>query len=338
MMRAVVLFSSLFLAVFVRAQKGDNTYEFLNLPNSARIGALGGANISLNDGDVNIAYNNPALLSDTMDNTVSVNYINYFSDINFGYSSYVKDFKDVGTFGVGIQFINYGEFDYADNTGYFDGSTFGAKEYAIAFSYGRNIYKNVSVGANLKQIISTFERYQSYGIVGDLGVHYYSPNVGFSSGLVFRNMGSQLTTYTDNNYESMPFEIMLGMSQRLLHAPFRFSLTARNLQNFDLTYKVPGQDSDGFGQEVKDPGFGNKVLRHMVFGMEFLPFKNFYIAVGYNAMRRFELAIDDRKSTVGWSWGFGVKVYKFNISYGSARYHLSATSNHFSISTNLSAF
>lgn len=339
MMRAVVLLATWITVFHVVAQKGNNTYEFLNLPNSARVGALGGANISLNDADLNIAYNNPALLSDTMDNQVAVNYINYFSDINFGYSSFVKDFDKVGTFGIGIQFIDYGEFKYADNSGFFDGSTFGAKEYAISLSYGRNIYKNISVGGNLKQIISVFEKYQSYGIVTDVGVHYHSPAAGFSGGLVFRNMGTQLTTYTDNNYEKMPFEIMLGVSQRLLHAPFRFSVTARNLQDFDLTYIVPGSETtDGFGQEAKEPGFGNKVLRHMVIGVEFLPFKNFYVAAGYNAMRRFELAVEDRKSTVGWSWGFGVKIYKFKVSYGSARYHLSATSNHFSISTNLSAF
>ncbi len=338
MTRVFLLFFAICFTLFVKAQKGDNTYEFLNLPNSARVGALGGTNISINDGDINIAYNNPALLSDTMDNHVAVNYINYFSDINFGYASYVKSFEGIGVFGIGVQNINYGDFRYADETGYFDGSTFGAKEYAIALSYGRNVWKNIDVGANLKQVISVFEQYQSYGIVLDLGLHYYSPEVGFSGSFVMRNMGSQLTTYTDNNYEHMPFEMMLGVSQRLLHAPFRFSVTARHLQQWDLSYKLDSETTTTTDEEDNSISFGNNLLRHMVVGVEFLPFKNFYLATGFNPMRRYELANNNNKSTVGWSWGFGVKIYKFHISYGSARYHLAATSNHFSITTNLSAF
>lgn len=339
MARAVLLSFSFLCSYILFAQKGNNTYEFLNLPNSARIGALGGANISIHDDDLNIAYTNPALLTDTMNNSLALNYINYFSDINFGYVAYARSYENIGTFSVGVQNINYGEFNYYDDIGNTDGSTFGAKEYAIALSYGRALNKHFSVGINLKQVISVFERYQSYGIVGDIGLNYYSAKAGFSGSFVLRNMGSQITTYTDNNYERMPFEVMFGVSQKLQHAPFRFSVTGRHLQDFDLTYVLPKESTGSLDDTApKTPNFANKMLRHAVIGVEFLPFKNFYLAAGYNPMRRYELAISDRKSTVGWSWGFGIKVYKFNVSYGSARYHLSATSNHFSITTNLSAF
>ncbi len=338
MTRAFTLLLILFITTLMWAQKGENTYEFLNLPNSARVGALGGVNISLNDADINIAYNNPALLSDTLDNHLAVNYINYMLDINFGYASFAKSFDNIGTFGIGVQYIDYGEFDYADETGYFSGATFGAQETALAIQYGRPLYKNLSVGANLKQIFSNFESYTSYGIVADVGLNYALPKSGFSSGLVFRNMGSQLTTYTDNNYEGMPFEVQLGVSQKLLHAPLRFSLTARHLQDWDLTYTLDDDDSSTDDDDEDKPNFGEKAMRHMVVGVEFLPFKNFYVAAGYNAMRRYELAVTDNKGMVGFSWGFGVKIYKFHISYGSARYHLSGTSNHFSITTNLGAF
>ncbi len=339
MIRALLLLITIFSLTNLYAQKGENTYEFLNLPNSARVGALGGANISLDDNDINIAYNNPALLDSLMDNHIAVNYINYMGDINFGYASYVKNFEHVGTFGLGVQYINYGEFDYADETGVFSGATFGAQETALNIQYGRPLYKNWHIGMNLKQIFSNHEQYNSYGIVADAGLQYALPNAGFSGGLVFRNMGTQITTYTDNNFEEMPFEVMLGVSQKLLHAPLRFSVTARHLQQWDLTYSTDTESSDSSTDtESDEPNFGDKLLRHMVVGVEFLPFKNFYVAAGYNAMRRYELAVSDNKSTVGWSWGFGVKVYKFQISYGSARYHLAGTSNHFSITTNLSAF
>lgn len=69
---------------------GNNTYEFLNLPISARITALGGNNISTKDNDLNLALINPALLTDTMNNNIALNYTGYFSDIKYGYVTYAK--------------------------------------------------------------------------------------------------------------------------------------------------------------------------------------------------------------------------------------------------------
>ena len=67
---------------------GNNTWEFLNLTNSARIASLGGKNISLRDGDLNMVFHNPALLDSTMDNHLAINYVNYFTDINIGYAAW----------------------------------------------------------------------------------------------------------------------------------------------------------------------------------------------------------------------------------------------------------
>jgi hypothetical protein len=50
------------------------------------------------------------------------------------------------------------------------------------------------------------------------------------------------------------------------------------------------------------------------------------------------LKIDERASTVGFSWGFGVNVNRFRLGFGQARYHLAGSSAHFSVSTDLSSF
>jgi hypothetical protein len=81
--------------------------------------------------------------------------------------------------------------------------------------------------------------------------------------------------------------------------------------------------------------FSDKMLRHMVFGIEFLPTENFVFGLGYNYRRRQEMKVDTRLSTVGLSWGIGVKVSHFNFHYGRANYHLAGAPNHFSVSTNL---
>jgi len=51
--------------------------------------------------------------------------------------------------------------------------------------------------------------------------------------------------------------------------------------------------------------------------------------------RRQELKIDTKPGMVGFSWGIGVKISKFKISYGHPSYHLAGGGNYFSFSMNL---
>ena len=73
----------------------------------------------------------------------------------------------------------------------------------------------------------------------------------------------------------------------------------------------------------------------MVLGIELLPSPNFTIRAGYNHQIRQELKLDSKMSTVGFSWGFGVRISRFQFSYGSARYHLAGSSNLISVAINL---
>ena len=76
----------------------------------------------------------------------------------------------------------------------------------------------------------------------------------------------------------------------------------------------------------------------MNLGTEAIFSDNFQVRVGYNHQKRKELGIEDRMSTVGFSWGFGVKVSKFLINYGNAKYHLAGSSHQFGISLDLNEF
>lgn len=323
------------LSLSVSAQKGENTYQFLQLPNSARSTGLGGTNISLDDIDLSLTYHNPALLSDTLDGTISLNYSNYLLDINYGYSAFAKDFGKYGTFGAGIFFVDYGDWQETDIYGNTIGS-FSVKEFALNLTWGYQVADRLRVGANFKPIYSVMESYKSFGLAFDIGAQYSSKSDLFKAGFVMKNMGFQVTTYTHNNQEALPFEIALGVSQKLAHAPFRLSVTYRNLQQFDIGYEV--EDNSSITDEMVSPDFGELFARHLVFGLEFIPSDNFYIMGGYNMQRRAELKNEQNPGIVGFSWGTGIKISKFNISYSSARYHLSGRTNFFSVSTNLNRF
>ncbi len=314
---------------------GENTYDFLNLTNSARMAALGGNQIALNDStDLNVSYNNPSLLHESMRNMLVMNYVDYFAGVNYGYAAYSFGTPLPGNFAVGMHYINYGKFIEALPNGEKTGATFNAAEYALniiwSYEYGRLKY-----GVNLKPILSSFESYQSVGFAADLGVSLVSKSGFAVTSLVARNIGTQITTYYDGaDRESIPFDLQFGFSQRLQHAPIRFAATLQHLQKWDLAQPV--EDNTGTTTTYKEDNFTKKFMRHAVLGVELLPSPNFTIRAGYNYQIRQEMRLEEKMSTVGFSWGFGFRISRFHINYGSARYHLAGASNLISVAINLS--
>ena len=312
---------------------GDNVYEFLNLTYSSLVSSLGGTNVSMRSGDLNLAYQNPALLNREMDKSLSLNYINYFAGINYGMTMYSRSVQGAGNFAGGLTYLNYGSFREADESGNISG-TFTAAEYAFSLIYSREIDSLFSVGINFKPILSTLEKYTSFGIAMDIGAEYHSRNNLFSAGIVIKNAGLQITSYAGESREKLPFEIQAGASQKLAHAPFRFSVTIRHIEKFDLTYNYIPTNSTASGTGNKTTGtsdFFENAMRHVIIGAEIIPHKNFYLSAGYNYQRRKELQIDTKVSTVGFSWGFGLNTSFMSIGFGRATFHLAGASNNVSI-------
>ncbi len=310
---------------------GDHIYDFLNLGSSARVEAMGGYHVALSDVSADYVFYNPAGLTAELDNNIAINYVHYVADINFGYAGFVKHIQNIGTFSAGMHYVNYGEFAGADADGKKEAS-FRAADYALLLSYSRKIDRNFTVGVTLKPIYSALEKYHSFGLAADIAVIYDSSNQLFRASLIARNVGLQITPYYGSHRERLPNELLAGVSYRLEHAPLRFALTYRHLQKFDTYFDTKSK------QPEQKESFSDKALNHLTAGIEFMPSKNISLRVGYNFQRRNELSIQQKKSTVGLSWGFGFKVNRFRISYASAKYHLAGASNVFSITTSLNQF
>jgi opacity protein-like surface antigen len=343
----------LILSIESHAQFGGNsTYDFLNLASSARVNALGGTQVGIIDSsELALSFYNPATLMPAAHNQLSLNYINFVSDINIGYISYSRSVKKIGTFAAGIQYVNYGKFEEALENSTLTGKTFGAADYALNLIYSRNIGCNVTAGINLKPIYSAYESYNSFGIAADLGVSFIDSIGLFSVGFVIKNIGSQITSYqklTTGTREPLPFDIQLGFSQKLAYAPFRFSATFNQLHNWKLTDKSTW-DYDHKKENENLAGKSDDALtqfmRHLILGVEFIPSKNFSLGIGYNYQRKRELSVSNVSDEIGildnasgLSGGINVKISKFMFSYSIARYHLSGTSNTLSVNLNLSEF
>lgn len=339
---AIVFLILLGIQPITLAQIGGNaTYKFLSLPASPRIAAMGGDFLTIKDSDINLALANPSLITPGMNNNLSLNFVDYFADINYGTVSYGRNFEKFGTFVGSVQYIDYGKFTYANEAGETSGY-FRAGETALIVGWGRQLDSAFSIGANFKSVFSSLESYSSFGLAVDVAGSYQSQG-GMVISLLARNIGTQLVAYENGSREALPFDLQLGFSKRLQHMPFRYSILLTHLHKWDLTYDDPTKvKTDPFtGEEIKDDKFMeilDKAMRHVVFGAEFLPTKNFSVRLGYDYRRRQELKVDSRVSTIGLSWGFGIRISKFQFNYARKAYHLVGSPNFISVSTNLSEF
>lgn len=332
-----VIFPALFILAFFQgfAQTGgNNAYKFLTLTNSARIAALGSNFLAIDDNDITLTQANPSLINATMHNSLSLGFVDYYSDINYGFAIYGRNFAKAGSFVGSMQYISYGDFNQTDEQGEQLG-TFNAGEYAFNIGWGRSLDSVFRIGANAKVILSNLESYNSVGVAVDVAGSYV-PDDKTCVSLLFRNIGRQITTYSSNGVEPLPFEIQLGFSRRLEHLPFRFSALLTHLEKWDLTYDLPESQSSGETTTRTGIGdFADKAFRHVVIGGEFMPAKFLSLRLGYNYQRRQEMTISSRSGMVGFSWGVGLKVSKFGINYSRSRYHLAGSPNFITITTNL---
>lgn len=345
-MRLLLVIGFILIWLFSNAQNGGrSTYQFLNVPVSSRVGAMGGSALSIRDDDPNLTLNNPSLLTKPMSSSLTLTYLNYFADINYGYVSYIQDFNKPGTFSLGLNYIDYGKFLETDLGGNELGN-FTAGEYALVIGWGKSIDSLFSVGANLKPIYSNLYEYHSFGLALDVAATYYNPKSNVGASIVVRNIGSQLTTYVEGaKREPIPFEIQAGVSKKLKYVPIRLSIDLVQLQNWNLAFndstyltntntKLTSEEKD----ELNKTSLLSEAFRHVVIGTELIPSKSFSIRFGFNLKRRSELGLDDHAGLAGISWGLGFRIKKFYFSYGSAKYHLAGSSNHFSVSTNIGDF
>jgi hypothetical protein len=242
-----------------------------------------------------------------------------------------------------MQFIDYGSFTYADETGQTQG-TFKASEYALNIGWGRQLDSSFSIGAAIKGIYSSLETYNSYGLAVDVAGTYFNSEGNFAVSVIFSNIGLQMQPYYSGHTEPLPFEIGLGLSKRLKHLPFRYFINYNHIEKWDLSYVDPTDPGliDPITGEPKNKSgiadFADNFMRHIVIGGELMPAKFLSLRIGYNYKRRQELKVYEKPGMVGFSFGVGIKVSQFEFSYARSTYHLTGSPNYFTLTTNLGGF
>ncbi len=323
---------------------GINTFDFLQLPVSARSNALGGNQFSWDSTDISLGIENPAAYNPAMNRKMAFNTSIYPGGINHGYAAYSWNNQKLKTsFGAGIQYVAYGNFEQTDESGRVIGN-FSASEYMLHSGAARQ-YGPFRYGTNMKIIYSQLESYNSFGFAVDFGGLYIDSSKNLALGISVLNLGYQLFTYTPGTRESLPFDIRIALSKKLEHVPFRFDVVVHHLYTWDIRYNDPNQSNPTniFGIDTLNTikpktYFADKLARHFIFGGELILGPSLKIRMGYNHQRRMEFSENIRRSWAGFSFGAGIRIAHVNIDYSLASYNVAGTAHMFSLSTNLNTF
>ena len=315
---------------------GSSAFNFLGLPVSSRLNALGGSNVSIRDGELSMAMSNPALLGERTHMVLNMNFCylmekTMFASVmyghNFGRSPIEKPFQGEGEpdkpnyFMAGIHYLDHGRMLYADENGRLTGGSFTAKDIVIHATYARQLGEMFSVGVTLKPVYSIYESYSAFALGADVGGHFQLKDSTLQIGLVLQNIGWQLKGfYSQEGGQStqvLPLNLQLGISYHFKHAPIRLTMTIHNMQRWDLSYEdtnVP-RSLTGETESTKISGI-DMAFRHTIFAIDILPkSERFYITLSYNHRRRAEMNLKDQRSLAGFAIGAGVRIYKFRLGF-----------------------
>lgn len=319
----------LFLFLFYQGKSqtaNTNSFEFINIPPSARQVGLGGKNISSVDRDPNMFLSNPAAIDSKADNLISFNYIPYFSKVNYLNTSYTKYLEKFGSWGANVTYLDYGVFEGYDPSGQSMGS-FSARDYAIVLSNSHS-KNNFSIGGSIKLTGSEIESFRSSALLFDLGGLFIHPTKDLKIGMTIRNIGFQLKNYTRSSDFKLPFDLQLGGSFKPEHMPLRLSLTLHSLNRLKVSEEIRREKISTIDQ----------IFSHFVFGTEVLLTKNINIRAGFDHERRKEMKIAQGGALSGFSIGMMVRVKAFEIAYSRGAFNAAGSQNCFTLITDLNYF
>ena len=293
----LILFTIHFSLLTAFSQESTTAYNFLRLPVSAHVAAVGGDNITLTDDDASLIFHNPALINGVSDKSINLNFMTYMEGAKTASAAFMKGAGDRGTWGVTAQYMDYGEMKQTTPEGEQIG-TFSARDIAVGGTFAYALTNELSGGVTAKFITSYISGYNALAVAVDLGLNYFNEDIDLSLSAVARNL---------DHFERIPLDLQVGATKRIGHSPFRLSATLSRLNDW----------SEGFGH-------------HFALGADVLLGRNIYIAAGYNFRRADQMKINDNEGSsshgAGFSAGAGLQLERFKLHVAYGKYHVSASS------------
>ena len=334
------------ITLHANAQVSNGLYRALTDANSARVVALGGLPLPMHDGDLQTVVFNPSAISPEMNNQMVLSYVGDFNiGTNFATAQYSHTFEKLGSFAASVQYYNYGSMQYVSESGNVDGSTFNVSDYAVTLGWGRELTDKWSIGANLKYAGVQYESGQAGALGVDVAATYWSySNWAFT--LTARNIGRQIYSRELNvTNKWLPFSVDFMASKKLNHLPLTIILGYKDIQHWNKLYKDP-LDLAGYYDPItgqyQEPSKASKFFTnlgcHLVVGGELALGKNLFLRASYNYETFRNMGVPEKRSLVGFSVGFGVRIKAFQIDYARSRNNIVGSPNFLTLRVDLSKF
>lgn len=313
----------LFLGLTAQVQgQGTTGFEVLRLQTHPRGSALAGALVA-DAGHIESVFYNPAGLAVISDRTAAAGYMNYVLDIGSGYLAYTQpDPTWGGVWGVGLSYINYGDFDGRSSTGE-NLPDFSASDVVLGASYALRPIERLNVGASLKFAYSEIEEYTGSALAFDLGGQYtlLPGRLGLGAGIY--NAGWTTKAYVDTR-DDLPLYYRLGLwgIPEGFPATLYFSMTLYHEYADNYTF------GDIFGSDLFD------FLGDFYFGLgaEFHPQDALYLRIGYDTRGLDQKVGTTKDAFAGICGGIGLVAGILNMDYGLASYGELGIVQRFSVS------
>ena len=314
--------------------------------NSARVVALGGLPLPMHDGDLQTAVFNPSSISPEMNNQITLSYVGDFKlGTNYASAQYSHTFEKIGSFAATVQYNNYGDMAYASESGTTDGTTFNVSDYAVTLGWGRELTDKWSIGANLKYVGVQYESGRAGALGVDVAATYWSySNWAFT--LAGRNIGRQLFIVEMLNDEKwLPFSLDFTASKKLDHLPLTIVVGYRDIQQWNKAYDDPLHLYASYDPITGDYSTPSKASRfftnlgcHIVVGGELEIGKNLLLRASYNYADHHNMDVPLKRTLVGFSAGFGVRIKAFQIDYAYSRSNIVGSPHFLTLRMDLNKF
>jgi len=220
---------------------GTTGFQALKVVYSARAVALGQALTGQAKNPDGIHFN-PASILGIEGREIGSTYTNSFLDTQGGQLQFLLPKHKFTAWGFSLKYMNMGEFEHTlidQNGDLIDtGETFGAYNLIATASLAKYISDAIDVGGTIKVIYDQIEDSSATAAVIDLGAMHHPANEKVEVGLSIRNLGAQLTYYSDSQYkEKLPFTIAAGITYQFIPELFG-SLEVGKAEGEDVVAKV----------------------------------------------------------------------------------------------------
>lgn len=313
----VVLIILLYVFDTCVAQEKNPTFNFLSLPSNTQSMTVGGYTASIVANDPLLVMDNPSLFGTEHNKQLSVSGMYYLGGSMYGSLFYSNKWGERRAWGVGARYINYGKLQRRDTYGG-DLGVYYPSDVLVQGSFSYELSEYIRGGASFKGIYSSIDNYKAFGLGVDVGLNYYSEYRDTSIGICIVNVGALVKPYSSTR-EYLPWDVRIGISQKLAHAPFSLHLTIYDLHREREPLREKGKPV-------------SEILRHCILGVQFIPDRHFYIGVGYNPKIAQDMKNISGGNLGGITAGIGFQSQRYRVgvsamSFDKSRYSIMANFN-----------